>query len=133
RRMTMHKRCTRAFHQSRSPKQSVALKPLVARLAADLVALAKLPHRPQPRQVIVDEANPFIHRAALLPRHRLVLPADRELSPIFPVRSVTYLSGLHNDPTLPLSGGGCAPKSPHAAAERRRRVWVARARDAILS
>ena len=111
RRTTMHKRCTRAFHQSRSPEQSVALKPLVACLAADLVALAKLRHRPQPRQVIVDEANPLIHRAALSPRHRLVPPADRELSPIFPVRSVTYLSGLHTSLTLPRKGGGNTPNS----------------------
>jgi hypothetical protein len=44
--------------------------------------------------LIRDEANPLIHCTALSPRHRLILPADRELSPIHPVYCVTYLSGL---------------------------------------
>src|ERR1700733_8856178 len=54
--------------------------------------------------MIPDETRSFVHRTALLPRHRLVLPADRELSPIHPVQPVTYLSGLDTW-RLPPQGG----------------------------
>src|SRR3981081_3694381 len=63
-------------------------------LSTNLVAFAKLRHRPQSGSLISDEAHSFVHSAVLSPRHRLILPADRELSPIHPVYSVTHLSGL---------------------------------------
>ena len=90
-------RRTRPVHQPRRAKIPIALQPFVTRLAADLVALAKFRHRPQTRVAILDETNPLIHDTVLSPRHRPVLPATttRELSPIFPVRFVTFLSGLY--------------------------------------
>src|SRR5882757_3049429 len=104
RRAPMHPRCARALHQSRSPFQTVAIQPFVPGLATDLIAFAKLRHRPRSSSLIRDEAHSFVHCTALSPRHRLVLPADRELSPILPVYSVTYLSGLDNP--LPFSPCG---------------------------
>ncbi|MET4222770.1 hypothetical protein ABIB00_008010, partial [Bradyrhizobium sp. LB14.3] len=76
----------------------------VTGLAANLVAFAKLRHRPHSASLIRDEANPLVHCAALSPRHRLILPADRELSPIHPVYFVTYLSGLDKKAPLPQAG-----------------------------
>src|SRR5262249_38158099 len=104
RRSTMLMGCTGALRQPRRTRLAIAPKPFVAGLATDRVALAKLRHRPQTAHQIPDETNPLVHRAALLPRHRPVLPADRELSPTFPVRSVTNLSGLDSGLLLPFAG-----------------------------
>src|SRR6185436_14279629 len=86
------------------PLQPVAFQPFVTGLATDLVAVAKLRHRPQSASLIRDELNPLVHCAALSPRHRLFLPADRELSPIHPVYCVTYLSGLDIKAPSPPAG-----------------------------
>src|SRR5208283_5900095 len=83
-------------------------EPLVAGIPADLVALTKLRHCPLVRSAFDNETHPLVHRTALSPGHRPVLPADRELSPIFPVRSVTYLSGPNSAPPSPLRGEGDA-------------------------
>src|SRR5580698_11177503 len=97
----MHPSCMRAFHQPRCSFQTIAIQPFVPGLSTDLVVLAKLRHRPRPALPVCDEAHPFVHCTALSPRHRLILPADRELSPIHPVYSVTYLSGLDTRHLLP--------------------------------
>ncbi len=104
RRTAVRRRSARPLDHSSRALQTIALEPLVAGLAADLVALAKLRHCPLVRSAIDNETHPLVHRAALSPEHRLVLPADRELSPIFPVRSVTYLSGPNNPPPSPTRG-----------------------------
>src|SRR5208282_1935539 len=106
RRTAVRRRSARPLGQSRRPFRFIALEPLVAGLAADLVALAKLRHCPRVRSAIDNETHPLVHRTALSPGHRLVLPADRELSPIFPVRSVTYLSGPNKVSPSPRSGEG---------------------------
>ncbi|MGY4335414.1 hypothetical protein ACVWW3_000320 [Bradyrhizobium sp. LM2.9] len=84
----------RAIRKPSRPFQLITIQPFVTGLATNLVAFAKLRHRPHSASLIRDEANPLVHCAALSPRHRLILPADRELSPIHPVYFVTYLSGL---------------------------------------
>src|SRR3984957_3382526 len=86
RRTPMHPRGVRALLQTGRAFQTVALQPFVAGLLTDLVAFAKLRHRPQSSSLIRDEVHSFVHRTALSPRHRLILPADRE--------PVTYPSGL---------------------------------------
>src|SRR5690349_7358048 len=103
----MYPRGVGPFRKPRRPFQPVTFQPFVTGLATDLVAVAKLRHRPQPASLIRDEANPLVHCAALSPRHRLILPADRDLSPIHPVYCVTYLSGLDRLATLSPRGRGC--------------------------
>src|ERR1700716_3412743 len=109
RRPPMHPCCARALHQPRSPFQTIAIQPFVPGLATDLVTFAKLRHRPQSGSLIRDEAHSFVHCTALSPRHRLILPADRELSPIHPVYSVTLLSSLDMLFPSPPAGEGGAP------------------------
>src|SRR5882672_8654957 len=104
RRAPMHPRCARALHQTRGPFQTIAIQPFVPRLPTDLIAFAKLRHRPRSSSLIRDEAHSFVHCTALSPRHRLILPADRELSPFPPVYSVTHLSGLDKRATFSHKG-----------------------------
>jgi hypothetical protein len=106
RRSPMHPRRVRAIRKPSRPFQLIAIQPFVTGLATNLVAFAKLRHRPHSASLIRDEANPLVHCAALSPRHRLILPADRELSPIHPVYFVTYLSGLDIAPPSPTRGEG---------------------------
>src|SRR6187402_1679266 len=115
----MHPRGVGAIRKPSRPFQLVAIQPFVTGLATDLVAFAKLRHRPHSASLIRDEANPLVHCTALPPGHRLILPADRELSPIHPVYFVTYLSGLDNRATFSHKGRGCS-------------VRVARRRRALL-
>src|SRR5208283_4042213 len=109
----------RPLRQSRRPRQLIPPEPPVAGIAADLVALAKLRHCPLVRSAIDNETHPLVHRTALSPGHRLVLPADRELSPIFPVRSVTNLSGPNMKTPSPLVGEGDAKRRMRVRAARR--------------
>src|SRR3979490_3167357 len=102
----MHPRGVRALPKPHSSPQTIAIQPFVTGLATDLVAFANLRHRPQSGSLIRDEANSFVHCTALSPRHRLILPADRELSPIHPVYSVTHLSGLDMRSDLSHKGRG---------------------------
>src|SRR6187402_1833152 len=104
----MHPRGVGAIRKPSRPFQLVAIQPFVTGLATDLVAFAKLRHRPHSDSLIRDEANPLVHCTALPPGHRLILPADRELSPIHPVYFVTYLSGLDSFLPSPLAGEGGA-------------------------
>jgi len=62
-----------------------------------------------------------------LPRHRLVLPADRELLPFHPVYSVTHLSGLDN----PADGSwkawklpGAGPRTYAVYVDEKDKVWL---------
>src|SRR6266567_1072167 len=106
RRSPMHPRGVGAIRKPSSPFQPVAVQPFVTGLPTNLVAIAQLRHRPQSASLIRDETNPLVHCAALSPRHRLILPADRELSPIHPVYCVTYLSGLDRSHPSPARGEG---------------------------
>jgi len=103
-RTTMAKRRPHALDQPGRSRRPIAIKPLVACLAADPVPLAKLRHRPEPHQMVAHKLHSAVHRVVLSPRHRLVLPADIELSPIHPVQSVTDLSGPDTSPVLPPRG-----------------------------
>src|SRR5580692_11100485 len=96
RRMSRPQRRMRALDKPLGAKLPIAVQPFVARLPADRECLAKLRHRTIRRQSNPDKSQPLVHRAVLFKRHRPVLPARRKLSPIIPVHSVTYLSGLNN-------------------------------------
>jgi hypothetical protein len=50
--------------------------------------------------------HPFVHDAGLFPRHRqTLLPSIENLSAMYPVHSVSYLSGPYPHLTSPPSGG----------------------------
>ncbi|MGY4431635.1 hypothetical protein ACVWWO_004112 [Bradyrhizobium sp. F1.13.1] len=127
RRAPMHPRGMRAIPKPSRSFQPVALQPFVTGLATNLVTLAKLRHRPQAGSLFRNEVNPLVHCAALSPRHRLILPADRELSPIHLVYCVTYLSGLDTLRSLPPCGGG----QGRGVAQEKLRVGVAQTRVRI--
>ena len=110
RRPPVRLRRPRALHQAQRPFRAVAADPLVARRPADPVVLAQRHHRPLPAQMVHHEAHPLIHRTALVPRHRPVLPAIRELSTIHPVYSVSDLSGSHTRARFSPRGRSC-PRS----------------------
>src|SRR5712691_1278808 len=86
RRPAMHMRSMRTVHQARRAFKTIAVQPFVADSAANPVSFAKLGHRPRAGLLVRDEAHSLVHCTALLPGHRLVLPADRE--------TVTNPSGL---------------------------------------
>src|SRR5271157_4707534 len=117
RRTAVRRRSPRPLRQARRPFRFITPEPLAAGIPADLVALTKLRHCPLVRSAIDNETHPLVHRTALSPGHRLVLPADRELSPIFPVRSVTYLSGPNTTTPSPARGEGTRPPALPASRE----------------
>ena len=78
-----------------------AAQPLVSRLPADSVASAQLSHGVKAFGVISNEVNALLHGCSLHPGHRptsRVRVRSRSLggvSPMLPVRSVTYVPGLY--------------------------------------
>src|SRR4051812_27230213 len=79
----------------------VPVDPFIGRLPANRIPLGKLGHRPLASQPVRDERHALIHRAGLRPGHPSSVP-DRpaQLLPMYPVYSVTDLSG--SDPPCPL-------------------------------
>src|SRR4029078_6200574 len=72
----------------------VARRPLIDRLPTNRVPFGELGHRPLIAQPVGDKRHTLIHRAGLRLGHPSSLagcPGD--LSPMYPVYSVTYLSG----------------------------------------
>src|SRR3954464_11232799 len=78
--------------------------PFVTRLPTDRIPLGELGHRPLVTQPVGDKRHALIHGAGLRPGHPASLAGPRrDLSPMYPVYSVTYLSGsdLTSDHRLP--------------------------------
>ena len=71
----------------------IALKPFVAGLAADPEGLAQPGHRRFISQTGRHKGNTLVHGTGLFPRHRPPPGQCIDLSPMYPVCRVTYLSG----------------------------------------
>jgi hypothetical protein len=90
-----------SIFQATPPFLMVALEPLVAGLSTDAIAGADLCSRVQAAPIIGNEAFTLFHGCGLQPGHRPTSPTKgwpcslEEVSPIIPVYSVTYLSGLY--------------------------------------
>src|SRR5258708_14365659 len=99
-------RCPAAVLQPVNPFQLVALQPLVASVAADPEGAAHpRHHRPFFRRR-KHKAHPLLHGTGLFPRHRqTLLPSIENLSAMYPVHSVSNLSGPYPHPSSPPSGG----------------------------
>ena len=90
----------RAIGQPRRRIRVVAIHPLVGGLSTDLIALRQLRHRPLVSQPLRNKRHALIHGARLRPRHSSSLAdCPSNLSPMYPVYSVTYVSG--SDPPSP--------------------------------
>src|SRR6185437_11289376 len=104
-RLRMMQRRSRTIFQAVDAFDTIALKPLVADLAA--YPEASTHHRKWLRVVHSrhHKAQPFFHGAGLSPNHRQGPPRRSvDLSPMSPVYSVTHLAGLDHPNPLPASG-----------------------------
>jgi hypothetical protein len=106
RRTAVRGRSARPLRQSGRPFDPVPFEPLAAGFPANLVALAKLRHRPFARSMLNYEAQPLVHRTALSPRHRLVLPAKENCHPSFRSVSTPIYPGCTRRALLPFTGEG---------------------------
>src|SRR6516225_10198722 len=117
-RHAMPVRCPRTRLQPATTLFPIASQQPVAGVAADAVALTQHRHRQLPPQTLGDERDLLVHDTGFLPRHRQSppLPTAKNLSGIYPVHNVRYLSG---------SDRGSAPHpSPLPANEEREGTGV---------
>src|SRR5215471_128895 len=107
--LAVPQRGMRALPQPRRTLTEVPPQPFVAGLAADPILPAQHRHLILARQNPSDKLRPFVHPTGLFPWHRQAPPADcSDLSPIYPVNSVTTLPGSYTPfPLSPLGGEGC--------------------------